>query len=220
MQLRSCGRSSTIGPSSPRAYVRAIGRRTLMIAKRVLVANRVRRPPAEGFSWIDRRFLRDYAERLTRRCGRVVLLSGRRQRPAGAVVLQRRLPGGPLADARGGHCRGTRGSAGPRPGGSPASVDAGPFLAACARGARRSPGAGGTGPHPATKGVEPMKVSQWAEIRRLAEVEGLSQRQIAERLRCCWRTVKKCSPCRSRRMKRGGRAAAAFSTLTNRRSMR
>ena len=36
-----------------------------------------------------------------------------------------------------------------------------------------------------------MKVSQWAEIRRLAEVEGLSQRQIAERLHCCWRTVKK-----------------------------
>ena len=36
-----------------------------------------------------------------------------------------------------------------------------------------------------------MKVSQWAEIRRLAEVEGLPQRQIAERLRCCWRTVKK-----------------------------
>ena len=36
-----------------------------MIAKRVLVAHRVRRPPAEGFSWIDRRFLRDYAERLS-----------------------------------------------------------------------------------------------------------------------------------------------------------
>ena len=36
-----------------------------MIQKRVLVAHRVRRPPAEGFSWIDRRFLRDYAERLT-----------------------------------------------------------------------------------------------------------------------------------------------------------
>jgi transposase len=36
-----------------------------------------------------------------------------------------------------------------------------------------------------------MKVSQWAEIRRLAEVEGLSQRQIAQRLRCCWKTVKK-----------------------------
>ena len=36
-----------------------------------------------------------------------------------------------------------------------------------------------------------MKVSQWPEIRRLAEVDGLSQRQIGERLRCCWRTVKK-----------------------------
>ena len=36
-----------------------------MIQKRVLVAHRVRRPPAEGFSWIDRRFLRDYAEQLT-----------------------------------------------------------------------------------------------------------------------------------------------------------
>ena len=36
-----------------------------MIAKRVLVAHRVRRPPAAGFSWIDRGFLRDYAERLS-----------------------------------------------------------------------------------------------------------------------------------------------------------
>jgi hypothetical protein len=36
-----------------------------MIEKRLLVADRVRRPPDEGFSWIDRRFLRDFAERLT-----------------------------------------------------------------------------------------------------------------------------------------------------------
>jgi hypothetical protein len=36
-----------------------------MIKKKLLVADRVRRPPGEGFSWIDRRFLRDYAERLT-----------------------------------------------------------------------------------------------------------------------------------------------------------
>jgi transposase len=53
-----------------------------------------------------------------------------------------------------------------------------------------------------------MKVSQWAEVRRLAEVEGLSQRQIAERLRCCWRTVKKAltlehPPDGSRRAPRG-----------------
>lgn len=36
-----------------------------------------------------------------------------------------------------------------------------------------------------------MKVSLWAEIRRLYEIERLSQRVIAERLRCCHTTVKK-----------------------------
>jgi transposase len=36
-----------------------------------------------------------------------------------------------------------------------------------------------------------MKVSQWAEIRRLAEVEKLSQRAISLRLGCCRRTVSK-----------------------------
>lgn len=36
-----------------------------------------------------------------------------------------------------------------------------------------------------------MKVAQWAEIRRLAEIEKLSRRAIARRLRCCERTVKK-----------------------------
>ena len=36
-----------------------------------------------------------------------------------------------------------------------------------------------------------MKVSQWAEIRRLSQIEGLSLRAIGQRLRCCWRTVKK-----------------------------
>ena len=36
-----------------------------MIEKRLLVADRVRRVPRQGFSWIERRFLRDYAERLT-----------------------------------------------------------------------------------------------------------------------------------------------------------
>jgi hypothetical protein len=37
-----------------------------MLQKRILVADRVRRPPREGFSWIDRRFLRDFAGRLSR----------------------------------------------------------------------------------------------------------------------------------------------------------
>jgi hypothetical protein len=36
-----------------------------MIKKRLLVPDRLRRPPREGFSWVDRRFLREYAERLT-----------------------------------------------------------------------------------------------------------------------------------------------------------
>lgn len=36
-----------------------------MIEKRLLVLDRVRRPPREGFSWVDRRFLRDYAARLS-----------------------------------------------------------------------------------------------------------------------------------------------------------
>lgn len=36
-----------------------------------------------------------------------------------------------------------------------------------------------------------MKVALWAEIRRLSEVERLSQRQIIRRLRCSGRTVKK-----------------------------
>lgn len=37
----------------------------MMIEKRILVADRVRRPPPEGFSWVDRRFLREYASKLT-----------------------------------------------------------------------------------------------------------------------------------------------------------
>jgi hypothetical protein len=36
-----------------------------MIAKQILVADRVRRPPREGWSWVDRRFLREYASRLS-----------------------------------------------------------------------------------------------------------------------------------------------------------
>ena len=36
-----------------------------MIQKRLLAPDRVRRPPREGFSWIDRRFLREHAARLS-----------------------------------------------------------------------------------------------------------------------------------------------------------
>jgi hypothetical protein len=36
-----------------------------MIQKQVLVPGRVRRPPTDGWSWIDRRFLREHAARLS-----------------------------------------------------------------------------------------------------------------------------------------------------------
>ena len=37
----------------------------MAIQKRILIADRVRRPPVDGFSWIDRRFLREFAVRLS-----------------------------------------------------------------------------------------------------------------------------------------------------------
>src|SRR5271155_3271544 len=36
------------------------------IQKRILVADRLRRPPATGWSWVDRRFLREHADHLSR----------------------------------------------------------------------------------------------------------------------------------------------------------
>jgi hypothetical protein len=37
-----------------------------MIAKHILIPARLRRPPATGWSWVDRRFVREYADRLSR----------------------------------------------------------------------------------------------------------------------------------------------------------
>ena len=37
----------------------------MTIQKRVLAPDRVRRPPHEGFSWVDRRFLQDFASALS-----------------------------------------------------------------------------------------------------------------------------------------------------------
>jgi hypothetical protein len=37
-----------------------------MIEKRVLVPTRLRRPPATGWSWLDRRFLREHGDYLSR----------------------------------------------------------------------------------------------------------------------------------------------------------
>jgi hypothetical protein len=37
-----------------------------MIQKRILVLQRLRRPPATGWSWVDRRFLREHGDYLSR----------------------------------------------------------------------------------------------------------------------------------------------------------
>ena len=37
-----------------------------MIPKRILVAQRLRKPPATGWSWLDRRFLREHVDALSR----------------------------------------------------------------------------------------------------------------------------------------------------------
>ena len=37
----------------------------MTVHKRILIENRVRHLPADGFSWIDRRFLREFAARLS-----------------------------------------------------------------------------------------------------------------------------------------------------------
>ena len=37
-----------------------------MIDKRILVAQRLRRPPTTGWSWVDRRFLREHGDYLSR----------------------------------------------------------------------------------------------------------------------------------------------------------
>src|SRR5271156_4200448 len=37
-----------------------------MIQKRILVPQRLRRPPATGWSWVDRRFLREHGDYLSR----------------------------------------------------------------------------------------------------------------------------------------------------------
>lgn len=39
--------------------------RQMPIQKQILLADRIRRPPHEGFSWVDRRFLREFAVRLS-----------------------------------------------------------------------------------------------------------------------------------------------------------
>src|SRR5207245_4452714 len=67
-----------------------------MIPKRILVAGRLRRPPATGWSWLDRRFLREHGDYLSREAVLLYLFL-RRGRPSRVVVLQRPHAEQPLA---------------------------------------------------------------------------------------------------------------------------
>jgi hypothetical protein len=62
-ELRSAILAKPIGS----LYVFCVSRETpIMIHKRILITGRVRHPPTNGWSWIDRRFVRDFAPRLSR----------------------------------------------------------------------------------------------------------------------------------------------------------
>lgn len=59
-------RSAILAKPAGFLYVRRVFRESpSMIHKRILVPGRVRRPPIDGWSWIDRRFVRDFAPRLS-----------------------------------------------------------------------------------------------------------------------------------------------------------
>lgn len=53
-----------------------------MIAKQVLTPSRVRRPPTDGGSWIDRRLVREFSPRLTREAILWYLLPGSGDKPS------------------------------------------------------------------------------------------------------------------------------------------
>jgi hypothetical protein len=60
-------RSAILAKAIGSLYVFCVSRETpIMIHKRILIPGRVRRPPTDGWSWIDRRFVRDFAPRLSR----------------------------------------------------------------------------------------------------------------------------------------------------------
>ena len=69
VKMAALFQSSTIEPPATMDYLATpINHgRTIMttIQKRVLAADRVRHPPRDGFSWVDRRFLRDFAAKLS-----------------------------------------------------------------------------------------------------------------------------------------------------------
>ena len=170
-----------------------------MIHKQVLLPNRVRRPPTDGWSWIDRRFVREFAPRLSQeaillyfflaavsdkdglsfyreatiavrlRMSEAAVVRARDELVATDLVAYR----APLVQVLSLPQRGRR-----EPPRRPGPV-------------RRAFAHVGRVVTPSRSTEVPMKVALWAEIRRLHEVERLSQAAIARRLHCHHRTVRK-----------------------------
>ena len=170
-----------------------------MIPKPILVPDRVRRPPREGWSWIDRRFLREHAPRLSHeaivlyfflaavsdkdglsfygdasialrlRMSETVVVAAHDELVA-ADLLAYRVPLAQVLSLPQARVQRREGGLGRL---------------------RRDPADAGR-PIPIHRFPEViMKVPLWAEIRRLHEVERLSQAAIARRLHCSHRTVRK-----------------------------
>ena len=94
-----------------------------MIRKQVLMADRVRRPPRSGWSWIDRRFVREFAPRLSRDAILLYFFLAAVSDRDGLSLLQRGHDRGPSADERSG-CA-SRSRCGPTPPRSGSSIKAG-----------------------------------------------------------------------------------------------
>ena len=171
-----------------------------MIHKRVLVPTRVRRPPATGWSWVDRRFVREHMAYLSREATLLYFIlcavadkHGMSFYGDGTLAVMLHIPLSALVQARdellardliAHEVRFTQilsllpplNRRGSEPGAG--LMQLGEILRraaalSCPDGERSCA----------------MNVALWAEIRRLAEIEKLSARMISRRLRCSWRTV-------------------------------
>ena len=100
-----------------------------MIHKRILVPGRVRRPPTDGWSWIDRRFVRDFAPRLSHEAIALYFFLAAVADKDGLSFYHDATVAGRLRISE--ESLACAGRVDPRrPGGLPHAVDAGAFVAA------------------------------------------------------------------------------------------
>ena len=171
-----------------------------MTRKPILVPSRLRRPPTTGWSWVDRRFVREHVAYLSREAvllyfflAAVADKHGLSFYSDGTLVIQLRITLSTLVQARdelmardliAHETRWTQVLS----------------LPPCGQHRRHEPGQGlmalgdilrlAVASTHSKPGRSPaMKVALWAEIRRLAHIEKLSGRAISRRLRCSRESV-------------------------------